>query len=241
MVERSEVLLPLLRVLAADTGGGSASERLCRAAVRLLGARGGALSLGATEDRVVVAATSTTARRMEDLQDLLGEGPSFEAFAHRRRRDTLTSSVASVHVAFETAAYGLLGDVRVLAFPFPVDDARAVGTLTVYADPAPWSRTRLEVGTRTAALLGVVLLEQESFEEMLHGTPWQHRVLVHQATGVVMTTLHVPAAESLSLLRAHAVAEDVAVVTVARGVVEDGDTAWLGAPSPRPRPGSDGR
>lgn len=227
MVDRAEVLLSLARLLAADQEGGTRSEKLCRAAVRLLDGRGGALSLGGSEDRVVVAATSTMARRMEELQDLLGEGPSVDAVDQARRRDTVTSGVFPAHVVFETAAYGLLGDVRIVSFPVPADGEGAVGTLTVYAGPEEWSSDRLRTGAETAALLGVMLLQEESFEEVLRGAPWQQRVLVHQATGVVMSRLHVPADDALSLLRAHAFALDADVVDLARRVVDEGDTSWL--------------
>lgn len=227
MVDRAEVLMSLVRALSTDRSLDPTPDRLCRAAVRVLDAEGGALSLGRSDDRVVVGATSPTARRLEELQDLLGEGPTVEALDRRRPAQTSTSGTFPAHLVFETAAHGLLGDARIVAFPVPVDGMAAVGGLTVWSDPPAWEAERMGLGAEVAGLMGVMLLQGEAFDEVLHGSPWQERVLVHQATGVVMAVLHIPATEALSLLRAHAFASGVGTVAVARSVVEDGDTSWL--------------
>lgn len=228
MVDGAEVLLALARLLASDRTDLPTCDPLCRAAVRLLEARGGALTLGLPDDRVVVAATSSVARRMEDLQDLLDEGPSVDALRRGLPCDTVTSSASAVHVAFETVAHGLLGDARVLSFPVVLDAGEVAGTLTVYADPRPWSDRRREQGVQTAVLLGALLLQDGSPDGRVPGGRWRHRAMVHQAAGLVMARGHVPEAEALRLLRAHAVGQAGGVVALARRVVERRDLSWVG-------------
>jgi len=54
--------------------------RLCRAATHLLRLDGGAITVGwATPARATICATDPVAARLNDLQEVVGDGPSYEA------------------------------------------------------------------------------------------------------------------------------------------------------------------
>ncbi len=67
--------------------------RLCLGCVRLADADGGAITLAYTRtERVTLCATDETAARLEDLQDVLGQGTGPDAY---RTGQTVTASLDS--------------------------------------------------------------------------------------------------------------------------------------------------
>src|SRR4051812_38388306 len=55
--------------------------RLCTALVAVVGLDGGAITVGFAEsERTTLCATDETAEKIEDLQDLLREGPGLDAY-----------------------------------------------------------------------------------------------------------------------------------------------------------------
>src|SRR4051812_19638384 len=82
---RSVVLARLASALAAAPPDQPLPARLCRACVEILGADGGAITLSSTRpERLTVSSSDGTAARLEDLQDVLGEGPGQDAFRDGR-------------------------------------------------------------------------------------------------------------------------------------------------------------
>lgn len=60
-------------------------QRLCEVARRLLDADGAAITLRSSQDpRMLVAATDNLAARLQDAQDVTGQGPSVDAQADCR-------------------------------------------------------------------------------------------------------------------------------------------------------------
>jgi hypothetical protein len=77
----SASLRRLTRALADTEPRAPLAVRLCTALVRILAVDGGAITIGYAEsERTTLAATDDLAERMEDLQDLLREGPALDAF-----------------------------------------------------------------------------------------------------------------------------------------------------------------
>src|SRR5687767_5228781 len=77
--------MPVLGELARLAAGPRAEPlpiRLVRACAVILGVDGAAITLANTRpERVTLCVTDDTAARLEDLQDVLGEGPSARAYA----------------------------------------------------------------------------------------------------------------------------------------------------------------
>lgn len=74
-----ELLREFTRTLSRQPGD-ELPQRLCRAFADVVGADGAAISLGTTvSTRRLVAVTDHHTEQLEDLQDLVGEGPSIRA------------------------------------------------------------------------------------------------------------------------------------------------------------------
>jgi len=131
-VERAVVLARLARAVALEQRSDSLPTRLCRACVSLLDADGGAITLAYTSpQRLTVCATTEGAARLEDLQDILGEGPGPDAFSSGRMVSArMTSGALSVWPVFAKAALEAVGPAAVYAFPM-APGAQVIGVLTV--------------------------------------------------------------------------------------------------------------
>jgi hypothetical protein len=80
-MDRSDLLAQLARALAGTGTGEPLEERLCLAYLSILGGIGAALTLVCTgPERITMCATDEISARLEDLQDVLGEGPGSQAY-----------------------------------------------------------------------------------------------------------------------------------------------------------------
>jgi hypothetical protein len=197
--------------------------RLCRACVDILQTDGASLSVASTDvERMTVCSTDDVAARLEDLQEVVGEGPGTEAF------ETGVQAVARVSAA--TAPE----DGR---WPMFADGVRqSIGELTVYAVAIRPGRTTLGVlmlhrasggplGVHPgqtqflADAVGAALLRAPESHDTSTAA-WTDRARIHQATGMVIAQLGVDAEDALALLRAHAFAKGSPLLDVASEVVE---------------------
>ena len=81
----SELLGVLARALAEADDAPSMPARMCQACATVLGAESAALTVPATaDDRLTVATSDGVAARIEDLEEMLGEGPAQLALAEDR-------------------------------------------------------------------------------------------------------------------------------------------------------------
>jgi hypothetical protein len=214
-----------VRVLALLAAHGQSVEQLCAACIaELPGICGAGLAvmtaLPARGTRYVSDKTST---RVEELQFILGEGPSVEAFA--AGRPVLVADLAAGEHALRWPAFtpdAVSAGVRALfAFPLQIGAVR-IGVLDLYRDrPGPLDDEELAEALVFADAATLLLLT----EDRADGADWQmlagydQRAVVHQATGVVMAQLGGTIAEAFARLRARAYAEDRPLHDVADDVV----------------------
>jgi len=80
-MDKASVLLELARVVARQNAQRNLPERLCAAAVAITGATGASLTIAYTSPhRVTLCSTDEVSARLEDLQDVLGQGPGPAAY-----------------------------------------------------------------------------------------------------------------------------------------------------------------
>ena len=77
MSDKAIVLARLATVVASNPGQGSLAARLCVACRTLLAVDGAAITIdNLSPHRITMCSTDDLSGRLEDLQEVLGEGPS---------------------------------------------------------------------------------------------------------------------------------------------------------------------
>ncbi|MER6665740.1 GAF and ANTAR domain-containing protein [Amycolatopsis japonica] len=205
----------LAEVLAALRAGsdvlGSLS-RLCQACVSLLPVDGASVSviLG-TEHRQPLYASDAVAKRIEDLQFSLGEGPCFEAFT--TGRPVLVPDLAR-QTALTWPVFAAQIDERqvgaIFALPLRRGAAR-FGAMDMYRQRPGWlSEAELEVALRIADIITSALLAASApgpdgqIDERWITDLTQDRAVVHQATGFVIAEFGISPEQALARLRGYA-------------------------------------
>jgi hypothetical protein len=204
-------------------------ERLVRAA---LAAAGPAGFTSVCVSRVlgdrpqgVVWASDERARRLDDLQVVVGEGPGVTALV-----DGGPVLVADLQqhwregwLAFDGAATEL-GVRSVSAFPLQIGAVR-LGVLTLHgSEPASLDAAQLREQLTTCDELSVALLAADAgssdWSSVLDAALDRPLAVTSQAAGMVMVQLEGTIADAMARLCAHAFAAGLSLEEVSRSVVE---------------------
>jgi len=224
MSSKAAVLSQLARALGSIDREHSLPLRLCEASVEILDADGGAITLAYTRtERLTLCATDSPSTILEDLQDVLGEGPGTDAYNSGEatigtldghdpeRRWLLLTEAARTALGFEATLYAL--PIR------PEQDV--LGVLTLYqADRRPLARETRDALFLADALGAALLRDPHSQAELAPPGPWATRARIHQATGIVLAQLKIAPDDALALLRAHAFAHSTSMDAIATEIIE---------------------
>ena len=222
------------QLLAAVEGrrGVDAADRLCAACVNLFDIDAAAISLvfdGASAG--TLGSSGALARRYDELQFTLGEGPCLDSVA--RRTPVL---VVDLDDPTDTRwpAYGpamLANDIRfVIAMPVVVAGEH-VGALDLFrATPGRLTGEQFAGAVVAAELAGIPLLDLMGGDlQAAAGDPtsdvWAEltslsRAEVSQATGMLVAQLGIDPTEALVRLRGHAYATGQTATEVARDILD---------------------
>ena len=220
-----------LRQIRSFATNPTGSDSLCRPCAQVLPVTGAAVSTIcgpiATD---TVCATDDVAFRLDELQLDLGEGPCWEAFATRRPVLVPDLHEDQPHWPIFGAAAQTSGAAAVFAFPLYVGTT-GVGTLNLYRDtPGPLGMEALHHACTLAEAVADALLRRIMANTATHpnkatppSDPWRDsprdRRQIHQATGIIVAQLHLPAPAAYARLRGHAFATDTTMAVVADDVV----------------------
>lgn len=212
------VLARMARIIARDADRLPLGQRLCTAVVDLLGVEGAVLTFGYEEPaRLTVWASDETASWLDGIQEVLGEGPGWEAF---QSGDIVTTALKNTGrwALFSRAAQAEHAHLTLHAVPMR-PGGEPMGVMLLYQ-----SGDRPVIDSATAQFLanavGAALLRTPgSTVDDLDG-PWRARSSVHQAVGMVMAQLGITPEDALVLMRAHAYAEDVSLDTIAAQIID---------------------
>jgi hypothetical protein len=217
-VDRTTLLARLARQITEYGPDEPLETRLCRAFLAIVGGDGAAITLSYTEpSRVTLCATDDVAARLEDIQDVLGEGPGPAAY------EAESAMAADVRVdrgrwpLFAEAAREVPGVRTVYAVPMRPGQ-RAIGVLTVHQNAGD-----LPDGDRALFLadaIGAALMQDPPppVESDLDPGPWSTRAQIHQATGMVLMQLRISPADAMALMRAHAFSHSITLAEVAEQI-----------------------
>ena len=220
MGDRVTVLAQLARVVAAAPPHEPLPVRLCRACVEVLGADGGAVTLASTtSERLTLSTSNGVSAQIENLQDVLGEGPGQDAYREGR---TVVTDVDGLHEStfpmFSEMAGDLTGKLTVWAIPMH-PGGTTIGVITVYRRTGQLAYS-LDDAQFLADSVGAALLDDPSAHGMAQFAGWDDRARVHQATGMVVAQLGMSPEDALALLRAHAFAESTTLDVIGAAVIQ---------------------
>lgn len=220
MQTRTAILSSLAQAVSRQDASQSLAGRLCAAAATILGADGAAITLACTTpERVTLCSTGDVAARLEDLQEVLGEGPGHVAFATSERQVfDLGSRVDARWPQFGTAAHQGLGPLRMIALPLRPDH-EVLGVLTCHVGAGQSLALDDEAAQFLADAVGAALVRDPHAADTDLSGPWTERAEIHQATGMVVAQLHVEVEDAMALLRAHAFAAGTTLARIAHEVV----------------------
>jgi hypothetical protein len=214
----------VLSALAVSTARAPADlplpERLCRACVEVLGAEGGAITLAPTRpERLTLDSSDGTSARIEDLQEVLGEGPGQDAFVEGRPVVAhVDGSRGGPFPMFTELAGDIAGPVTVWAIPMH-PSGTTIGVITLYRTTGDLQYS-LEDAQFLADAVGAALLDDSSESRGNRYAAWADRARVHQAVGMTVAQLAISPDDALAILRAHAFAEGTTLEVIATDVVE---------------------
>jgi hypothetical protein len=223
LTERGRLLSELAATLATLPTDRPQTWRLGEAMRVMLRADGVAITLEYLSDnRVTLCVSDEVAAALESLQEVLGEGPGFEAA--RNDQVVVADLDGDTDQRWPMLAQTLesrYGPLRVYAVPLHANGGLG-GVATLHTGR---QRSLAEPDDRVAFLVNAVgaALVTEAAEHpeghLQSGEGWSSRSLVHQATGMVMAQVRVTPDDALALLRGHAYALATDIDDVARRVV----------------------
>jgi ANTAR domain/GAF domain len=218
-----------LAALAAHPDEALSPQELCAVCVEQLAVDRAAItiSVGATSWEPL-GASDEAAARIEAGQATVGEGPAVDAL---RRGGPVLVEDLSVQSARWPGLSALLGqDGRGAMFAFPLQlGAITLGVLDLYRlRPALAEPEEVAAMLAVADIVTMVLLSRprradaagvDTDDPDAGWVPSLSSREIHQATGMVVAQLAVPADEAYLRLRAHAFAEGLPLIVVARDVI----------------------
>jgi hypothetical protein len=200
--------------------------RVCRATRNLLGAEGASITLeNSTPYRVTLCATDKLAGLLENLQDVLGEGPCRDAFDLGQLVATALDPTATGRwPQFIPAAEGIVGRDGVL-WSIPMHAGGGViGAVSLYRRlPGPLVEPLDSAQFLADAAAAALIRDPLAFAAYTLSADaggWSSRAQVHQASGMLAGKLHISIDDAFALLRSHAFASGMDLTEVAAAVVE---------------------
>jgi len=209
-------------VLASLNHEESLTARLCEAGRRLLDAEGASMTLDyAGNGRLMVHATDELSAQLDDLQDVVGEGPSFDA------ADSGEIVVARLGNGDEDR-WALFSDRLIdlgfrgtlVAVPLRAE-LSVLGVLSLHRRGTDQEED-LVSARFLGATVGTALLQDPRLggSDQVANEAWATRSTIHQATGMIVAQVGVRTEDAMALLRAQAFARNTSLADVAQDIVD---------------------
>ena len=225
MTRDTALLDRLAWALADEPATNEVAWRVCQVVRELLDADSAALTIETSAPyRATLCVTDRRADALDNLQDVLGEGPGMDAFDSGRLIRTGVDRAAEARwPRFIPGAAGVIGGDGLL-WSIPMRwAAQPIGVITLYRVKQPPGDEPLADAQFLADLAASSLARDPSayrtVTEPGREDCWSSRAVVHQATGMLVSHLHVTADEALARLRGHALASGRHLTEVAGDVV----------------------
>ena len=216
----------ILAGLAAEGAGGWSSMQLCEATRDIVDASGAGMMLMSGDlPTGSLCTTNRVSSRIAELQFIMGEGPSVDAYNERRvvLEPDLEHPGTPRWLAFAQHAVEA-GARAVFAFPLQVGAAQ-LGTVDLYRDrPGPLTDQQHANALVLASVIANWILEMQAnaspgavAEQLDHDADFHY--VVHNAAGAVSVQLGISVTAALIQLRAYAFSHNRPLRDVAQDIV----------------------
>jgi len=215
---------------------------LCRPFLRVLPVTGAAIStLGQPFGSETLCASDAQAARLDELQFDLGEGPCWEALAHRRPVLSQDFRTDVARWPLFTEALGAAEVGSLFAFPLALGSLN-IGAVDLYSRrPATLTDDQVGDATTLATICARQVLRRSLADQPQPGPDDDgdgfSRREVHQATGMVLAQLGVSAADAHLVITGYAFARGRTVREVSADIVArrlDFAEEWASPSEPSP-------
>ena len=199
MADHASLCGRLARAVAKGPPRLPLAQRICQAMRELLGADGAAVTVNnLSVHRVTWCTTDERSTELENLQDVLGEGPCRDAFTSRLPVSTgMDRWAASRWPQFIPEAERIVGPRGVL-WSLPMRMAgELIGTISLYRVAGDALAQPIDAVQALADAAALMLLSDPA-TEIPDGGPWTSRAVVHQAVGKLMAQLGTGAGDALA-------------------------------------------
>jgi hypothetical protein len=223
VTDRATLLSMLAQAVGRRPADYPLTWRVCHAALDVFSVDGASITMdNSNAYRVTLCATDKRSDLLENLQDVLGEGPCWDAFDLGRPVQTGVDRAAALRwPQFIPAAEQIVGAAGVL-WSIPMrSDREVIGAISMY---------RLSMGTLAEpidtaqfvadAMATTLLRDPAAVAEAADAGAWSSRAVVHQATGMLVSQLGVRVDDALAVLRSHAFVTSAQLADVAKAVIE---------------------
>jgi hypothetical protein len=170
-----------------------------------------------------LCSTDELSARLEDVQEVVGQGPSYDAY---RRRAIVTTyidgAVDQRWPLFSEAAKRALGPCTIYAFPIK-PGPQTMGVATFYQVAGSALAIDFQVGQFLVNAVGVALVTDPDVvdeDRLTKEESWIAQARVHQATGMVMAQLQLQEDDALALIRAHAYAHNATLSQISNKILD---------------------
>jgi hypothetical protein len=216
---RRQLFSSLARAVTDTTSSAPLPLRLCRMFVELLDAEGGAITLAYTDpERTTLCVTGPMADRLEDLQEVLGQGPGADAYTSGVQVTGTFPADAGRWPMLERSIMSIAASVTVHSLPMRVAD-EVLGVVTVHRhDPV-----ELPMSTADAQFLADALgaaIARRTAAEDGDAVRWDARDRINQAAGMVIAQLRIDPTDAMALMRAFAFSHSMALDDVATEIID---------------------
>jgi hypothetical protein len=200
--------------------------RACHAIRDLLAADGASITLlCSAPSRVTLCTTDRISSMLENLQDILEEGPCRDAFDSGSPVETLINEPAAARwPQFIPAAQKIIGrDGGLWALPMRTA-GRRIGAVSLYRrTPGTLQLPTGAAQVLADAVASELLRDPRAYEmvtDLTGDNGWSARAVVQQAAGLIAGQLGVTISDATAILRSRAFASDAQLRDVAKDVVD---------------------
>lgn len=164
--------------------------------------------------QLAVASSDSFARRAQELEFLLDEGPARDAAVQRRTVVATGPQISARWPGYGPAAAALHIN-EVVAAPLRTTSA-CLGALSVFA-PRPGRVRAEQFAGVVEALMQIMCLDPDADPDLYGGL--NHLATVQQAVGILSVQARCHVNDALSLIKARAFTDDLPIESVAEGIV----------------------